>query len=162
MCQRSCIWKQALWLWNLLGRGLFSCPLTWALTERLWEQRLVSSWNQLSPAQFCGMLPCLVISCSAMAAALPRAITSRAAVCPFVSAQEKETTGCSSVAWEMNSMSTEVWSLKDDVCDGVSERDELEKPFQWLYSAYIKAGSRFNSRCQSWDKTWSRCTPRAC
>lgn len=54
--------------------------------------------------------------------------TSRAAVCPFVSAQEKETTECSSIACKMMSMSAEGGGGRR--CDGVSKTHWLEKPFQ--------------------------------
>lgn len=73
--------------------------------ERLWEPTLGSSWNQLSPAHFGGMLSCLVIPPSAVAAVLPTAIPLQQYPCLFVSAGEKETTGCSSIACEMISVS---------------------------------------------------------
>lgn len=78
----------------------------------------------LEPAissSFGGMLSCLVITPSAVAAVLPTAVPLQQQPRPFVSAGEKETTGCSSMACEIISVSTGQGGRRR--CDGVPERD---------------------------------------
>lgn len=76
------------------------------------ETNLSSVWWNAALSGYCSL-------CSGCCVA--QSNTSWAAVCPFVSAQEKETNGCSSVACKMISVSAGGGGRRR--CDGASERD---------------------------------------
>lgn len=145
---------QSLLLRHLLGRGLFDALLPEPLWKRLWEPTLGSSWNQPSPAQLGGMLSCLVIAPSAVAAVLPTAVPLWQQPCPFVPAERRRPLGAVVLLVTLFHCLLGR-GVGGDVMGFLREVDRRNH-------LYINIGSGFNSYSQDWDQAWSRCTPRAC